>query len=127
MLTVTVRGLGMSFGPYFRFYDEHLLKSTGTSKIGLIGSMQGFLILSLSVIIGRLVDAKFHRWIVIFGGLFTTLGHLCLSFTSGQGKEDQGNFALIFVTQGLIAGLGMACFFVLSSQLAVKVKGNPGR
>ena len=112
----------MSYGPYFRYYDEHLLIGTGASKIGLIGSTQGFLVLSLSVIIGRLVDAKFHTWIAVAGGVFTFLGHLCLSFTSGQGREGEGSLGLIFLTQGFIAGLGMACYFVPSSQLAVQVR-----
>lgn len=116
----------MSFGPYFRYYHEHLLSQAGAWKIGLIGSIQAFLILALSFIIGRLLDARLHRYIASLGCILTTVGHLGLSFTSGQGLRDEGRFGLIFLTQGIIAGLGMACFFVHSSQLAVEVRHRRG-
>lgn len=110
----------MSFGPYFRYYDEYLLPNAGDWKIGLIGSVQAFLVLSLSFIIGRFIDAQLHRYVVLVGGVLTTLGHLCLSLTSDQGLEGEGNYGLIFLTQGIVGGLGEACYFVFSSQLAVQ-------
>ncbi len=119
-LLIWNRGLIMSFGPYFRYYDEYLLPNAGDSRIGLIGSVQAFLVLSLSFIIGRLIDAQLHRYVVIVGGCLTTLGHFCLSFTSHQGLEGQGIYGLIFLTQGIMGGIGEACYFVFSSQLAVQ-------
>lgn len=113
------RGLIMSFGPYFRYYDEHLLPSTGDCKIGIIGSIQAFLVLSSSLFVGRLLDAQLHRYLAIAGGVLTVLGHICLSFTSHQGLDGQGNYGQILLTQGFIGGLGEACYFVYSSQLAV--------
>ncbi len=114
------RGLILSFGPYFRYYDDYLLPGAGDWKIGMIGSVQAFLVLSLSFIIGRLIDAQLHRYVIVVGGVLTTLGHLCLSFSSHQGLEGQGNYALIFLTQGIVGGLGEACYFVYSSQVAVE-------
>lgn len=114
------RGLIMSFGPYFRHYDEHLLPQAGDSAVGLIGSIQSFLVLALSFVVGRLLDSRLHRYVAGVGGILTTLGYLCLSFTSGRGLEGQGNYGLIVLTQGIVAGLGMSCYFVYSSQLVIQ-------
>ena len=56
----------------------------------------------------------------------TTLGYFCLSFAGGDGHDKQGNYGLIFLTQGLIAGVGMACYFMHSSYLSIQVSGIPG-
>ncbi len=56
------RGLIMSFGTFFRYYDENLLLAATDTTIGLIGGLQAFIVLLLSFIVGRLLDAKFHRY-----------------------------------------------------------------
>ena len=120
-MLICARGLIMSYGTFFRFYKEHLLLGASDSQVGILGSIPPFLVLSLSFIVGRLVDAQYHRWLLGVGGLLTPLAHFCLSFTGGQGRDGQGNFGLILLTQGLIAGIGMACFFMHSSYLAIQV------
>lgn len=114
------RGLIMSFGPYFRYYDEHLLPDADDAMLGIIGSLQAFLVLSFSIVVGRLLDARLHRYVAFAGAILTVLGHLLLSFTSQQGLYGQGNYGLILLTQGFIGGIGEACYFVYSSQLAVQ-------
>jgi MCP family monocarboxylic acid transporter-like MFS transporter 10 len=44
------------------------------------------------------------------------LGQFMLSVSVGGGGYGEGNYGLIWLTQGLITGLGMAFFFVTSSQ-----------
>lgn len=122
------RGLIMSFGTFFRYYDEYLLLGATDTTIGLIGGLQAFLALLLSFIVGRLLNAKFHRTVVGFGGLLTWLGYFCLSFSGVYGakgekkKKDQGSYGLIVLSQSIIAGAGMSCFFMHSSHCAIQVR-----
>ena len=109
----------MSFGSFFRYYDEHLLTHSNDPTLGLIGGMQASLVLFFSFLVGRLLDARLHRWVVGLGGILTTLGYFCLSLsTDGDG---QGNYGFVILTQGIVAGVGMSCFFQHSSHLAVQV------
>ena len=112
----------MSFGTFFRYYDEHLLPRATDTTIGLIGGVQAFIVLLLSFIVGRLLDAKLHRVVVGVGGILTWLGYFCLSFSSRQGPEYQGSYGLIILTQSLVAGVGMTCFFTHSSHCAIQVR-----
>ena len=112
----------MSFGTFFRYYDEHLLPQATDTTIGLIGGLQAFMVLLLSFIVGRLLDAKLHRYIVGVGGFLTWLGYFCLSFTTLQRPEGQGSYGFILLTQSLIAGIGMSCCFSHSSHCAIQVR-----
>ena len=118
------RGLIMSFGTFFRFYYHNLLPNANDSSLGIIGGTQAFLTLSLSFIMGRLLDAQLHKWIVGVGGCLTFLGVLCLSFSIHGGLDGKGDYGVIYFTQGIVMGTGMACFFMHSSQLAVQVSMN---
>ncbi len=116
------RGLIMSFGTFFRYYDENLLLAATDTTIGLIGGFQAFIVLLLSFIVGRLLDAKFHRVVVGIGGILTWLGHFSLSFNNLHGSQDQGSYGLIILTQSVVAGTGMSCFFTHSSHCAIQVR-----
>ena len=112
----------MSFGTFFKYYDEHLLLGATDTTIGLIGGVQAFIVLLLSFVVGRLLDAKFHRVIVGTGGLLTWLGYFCLSFNSLQGPQNQASYGLVILNQSIIAGVGMSCFFTHSSHCAIQVR-----
>ena len=114
----------MSFGAFFRYYDEHLLLDATDTAIGLIGGVQASTTLLLSFIIGRLLDAKFHRSVVAMGGFLTWLGYFCLSFTEcDTPKERRSCYGLILLYQSIVAGAGMSCFFMHSSHCAIQVSG----
>ena len=121
------RGLIMSFGTFFRYYDENLLLTATDTTIGLIGGFQAFIVLLLSFIVGRLLDAQFHRTVVGVGGILTWLGHFCLSFNNLHGAQDQGSYGLIILTQSVVAGTGMSCFFTHSSHCAIQVRKQPAK
>ncbi len=89
--------------------------------------MQTFLVLALSVIVGRLLDAQLHRAVVCTGGALTTLGFLALSFTGRQGHEGEGIYGLVLLTHGLVAGIGMSFFFTHSSHCVIQVRHYPIR
>lgn len=112
----------MSFGTFFKYYDEHLLLSATDTTIGLIGGLQAFMTLLLSFVVGRLLDAKFHRTVVGVGGFLTWLGYFCLSFNNLHGSKNQGSQGLIILTQSIIAGAGMSCLFMHSSHCAIQVR-----
>lgn len=116
-----LRGLIMSFGTFFRYYDERLLLGATDTAVGLIGGVQAFMVLLLSLIVGRLLDAKFHQFINGAGGLWTCLGYFSLG-CSMEGLEDEGRYGLIILTQSIIAGVGMSCFFSHSSHCAIQVR-----
>ncbi len=112
------RGLITTYGAFLPYYQDHLLPDTDDFLLSLIGSTQSFLVLLFSGIVGRLLDAGFHRSIAITGSSLLTVGTLTLSWTSGSGRQGEGNYGLIWLTSAFIAGLGEACFFVFSSQNA---------
>ncbi|KAI9875944.1 MAG: hypothetical protein M1830_007706 [Pleopsidium flavum] len=112
-------GLITAYGAFLPYYKEHLLPDTDDFLLSLVGSTQSFLVLLLSAIAGRLLDAGFHRSIAITGATLLTIGVLTLSWTSGSGGQGEGDYGLIWLTSGFIVGLGEACFFVFSSQNAV--------
>ena len=112
----------MSFGAFFRYYDEYLIKDGASdTTIGLIGGMQAFLVLGLSVVVGRLLDAQLHRYVTLAGATLMPLGYLGISFCVGEGQMGEGKYGLILLTQGFVAGMGMSCFFVHSSHVAIQV------
>lgn len=109
-------GLVNAYGTFSSFYMESLMPDVPIYLLNLIGSTESFVVLVLSFAVGRLLDAGFSRHLLGFGTVFVSLGMFMLSLSSGGGTRGEGKYALIWVTQGLTQGLGMACFFVASSQ-----------
>ena len=112
----------MSFGTFFRYYDENLLHGETDTAIGLIGGLQAFYTLLLSFVVGRLLDAKLHRTVVGVGGALTCLGYFCLSWSSLPGLKMVESYGLILATQSTIAAAGMSCLFMHSSHCAIQVR-----
>jgi len=78
--------------------------------------MPCFVVLVLSFIVGRLLDADHSRALMVTGTCLTTVGMFMLSVVNGDGGPGDGSYGLILLCQGVIQGFGMACFFVTSSQ-----------
>jgi MCP family monocarboxylic acid transporter-like MFS transporter 10 len=78
----------------------------------LIGSTQCFVVLFFSFVTGRLLDANHSRELLVAGWFIVSVGMFMLSICNGNGGLNQGNYGLTWLTQGLVTGLGMACFFV---------------
>lgn len=109
-------GLVNAYGTYSSYYMQELLPGQDILLLNLIGSTQSFVVLALSAVVGRFLDAGYIRTLLIIGTFFVSLGSFLLSIANGDGEYDQGNYGLIWLTQGFVSGLGMACFFVSSSQ-----------
>ncbi|KAF2717846.1 MFS general substrate transporter [Polychaeton citri CBS 116435] len=110
-------GLVNAYGTYASYYKQYLLPGRDLLLFNLVGSTQSFVVLILSAIVGRFLDAGYSRHLIVLGTVLVSLGTFLLSVVNGDGGYEQGNYILIWLTQGLISGLGMACFFVSSSQV----------
>ena len=117
MLIRTFRGLVNAYGTFQSYYQSHLLPDTSTALITLVGGTQSFFLLLPSFITGRFLDAGHHRALGSAGGILTTLGMFLLGISSGDGGRGEGKYWAIWLTQGLVVGLGMSCMFVYSSQV----------
>ncbi|KAG9718781.1 MFS general substrate transporter, partial [Aureobasidium melanogenum] len=106
------------FGTFASYYSESLFRGDDLLLSNLIGSTQCFFVLFFSFIVGRLLDANHSRELLLAGSVIITIGMFMLSICNGNGGLNQGNYGLTWLTQGLVTGLGMACFFVSSSQIA---------
>jgi MCP family monocarboxylic acid transporter-like MFS transporter 10 len=109
-------GLVNAYGTFSSYYKEDLLPGGDLLLLNLVGSTESFIVLINSWWIGRLLDSGHSRYIVFAGWILVSLGMFTLSLSSGDGGFAHGNYALIWLTQGFTTGLGMACFFVASSQ-----------
>ena len=105
-----------AYGTYASYYTPHLLPGTPITLLSLVGASSSSLVLLLSIVAGRLLDAGYRLRLLVTGTILTSLGTFLLSVVNGQGDYGEGNYGLIWLTQGFITGVGMACFFVSSSQ-----------
>lgn len=110
-------GLVNAYGTFASYYVAHSLAGEDQLVLNLIGSTQSFLVLLFSAPVGRLLDAGHFRWVIGTGCLLTPLGMFMLSITTPNSPTAEGNYGYIWATQGFVTGLGMACYFVSSSQV----------
>ncbi|KAF9701985.1 hypothetical protein EKO04_000517 [Ascochyta lentis] len=111
-------GLVNAYGTWSSYYVGHSLRTVDQLELNLIGGSQCFLVLLLSNPVGRLLDAGHFRKVIGFGTVFVPLGLFILSAVHPSSVEAIASFGPIWATQGLVVGLGMAPFFVSSSQVA---------
>ncbi|CAN9087848.1 unnamed protein product [Alternaria alternata] len=111
-------GLVNAYGTWSSYYVGHSLRGTDQLELNLIGSTQSFIVLLLSNVVGRLLDAGHSRKVIGCGTFLVPFGLFMLSVAHPSDIEALGNFGSIWATQGLVVGLGMGTFFVSSSQVA---------
>ena len=109
-------GLVNAYGTWSSYYVGHSLRGTDQLELNLIGSTQSFIVLLLSNVVGRLLDAGHSREVIGCGTFLVPFGLFMLSVAHPSDIEALGNFGSIWATQGLVVGLGMGTFFVSSSQ-----------
>lgn len=66
----------------------------------LVGSTQSFVVLILSAVVGRFLDAGWQRALITVGTVLVSLGSFLLSIVEGEGEYNQGNYGLTWLTQG---------------------------
>jgi MFS transporter, MCT family, solute carrier family 16 (monocarboxylic acid transporters), member 10 len=122
-------GLVNTYGTFASYYMETLLPGRDLLLLNLIGSTESFIVLFFSFIVGRLLDAGYYQWLTGAGWILVSLGMFALSqttkvLTQNAVAHTVGNYGLIWATQGFTTGLGMACFFVSSSQSEHTLRNN---
>lgn len=66
----------------------------------LIGATQSFVVLILSAVVGRFLDAGYQQTLIIVGTVLVSVGSFILSVVNGDGGFREGNYALTWLTQG---------------------------
>jgi len=84
--------------------------------------MQTFVVLGSSFVVGRLVDARYVRQVLIVGTVCVSLGLFSLSFVERKGREGDGRWGITLFVQGIVVGLGMGCFFVTRLVISICVE-----
>ncbi|KAH6675788.1 MFS monocarboxylate transporter-like protein [Halenospora varia] len=99
-------GLINTFGAFQTIYQEGILRNHTPSSISWIGSFQSFLLFFCGLLVGPLFDAGHvvplvyaGSFLIVFGMMMTSISYL---------------YWHIFLGQGLLVGLGCACFFIPS-------------
>jgi MFS family permease len=101
-----LRGIVNTFGAYHNFYQLDLLRSHSPSAIAWIGSIQGYLLLTVGALTGPIFDAGYSRSLLAVGSFLLVFG---LMMTSLVGQYYQA-----FLAQGVCFGIGAGMLFVPS-------------
>lgn len=110
-------GLVNAYGTFGSYYLQHLFVPTTAVKVNLIGALDCAIVLGLSGIVGRLLDAGFIRYCLGTGTVFVAAGMFMLGPINAGSGPGHGDYGLTVLAQGVITALGMSCFFVASSQI----------
>lgn len=103
---MTSRGLVNTFGVFQEYYATSGVFTASQSAIAWLGSIQGFLMLTIGVLCGRAVDAGYLRINLIAGIATTVFGMMMVSIC-----REYWQFVL---AQGVVAGLGSGAAFIPS-------------
>jgi len=109
-------GLVNAYGTFQSYYLQNLLPGKDLLYLNLVGSTESFMVLALSFVVGRFLDAGYYRYLTGVGAVLVTISMFVLSIVNGDGSYGSGDYGLIWLVQGFLLGLGMSCFFVASSQ-----------
>jgi len=91
---------------YQSFYETDLLRFHSPSEISWIGTVQGFILVVFSSIIGPIFDRGYFRSLIFVGSFLVVVGMFSTSFAN--------DYWQIFLAQGLCVGLGTGCLFLPS-------------
>ncbi|KAK0260375.1 hypothetical protein B0A54_01879 [Friedmanniomyces endolithicus] len=107
-----------AFGTYASYYKSVLLPRADNLLMNVVGGTECFVVLLLSFVVGRLVDAGHIGKVLFVGTILLGVGTFSLGAVNGDAGKGDGNYGAIWATQGFLTSLGMACHFVSSSQVA---------
>ena len=99
-------GVLNSFGVFEAYYAQHLIPSSSSSHLAWIGSMQAFLLFLVGVLMGPLLDAGYHREVLIGGTLLISFGMMMTSLCT--------KYWQLMLAQGIVVGLGYGFTFIPS-------------
>lgn len=97
------------FGVYEDFYQLEYIPHHTPSSIAWIGTVQGYLLITVGVISGPLYDLGYLRTMLICGCTLCVLALMMLSLAT--------KYYQIFLSQGVCLGLGSGLLYVPSLAL----------
>lgn len=100
-------GIVNSFGVFQTYYKTELLKTSSSSAISWIGSIQGALLMMGGIFVGPLYDAGHFRQLLIVGNFLIVLGMFMTSLCT--------EYWQVLLSQGVCVGLGCAVMFLPSA------------
>ncbi|KAJ5758182.1 uncharacterized protein N7511_006876 [Penicillium nucicola] len=100
------RGLVNTFGVFQSYYEDRLLSSYSSSSISWIGTVQGFLLLVVGVVVGPLFDRGYVSSLIAIGTFLVVFGLMMTSLST--------EYYQIFLAHGVAVGMGCACVFLPS-------------
>jgi len=101
-----IRGIVNTFGAYHNFYQLDLLRTHSPSAISWIGSIQGYLLLTVGVLTGPFFDAGYGRSLLAIGSFLVVLSLMMTSLVA--------QYYQTFLAQGVCFGIGAGMLFVPS-------------
>lgn len=104
---VATWGLVNTFGVYQTYYETELLRSSSSSSISWIGSVQACLLMLVGVVTGPLYDAGHFRQLLVSGLFLIVLGQFMTSLGTAYWH--------ILLAQGVCVGAGMGLAFLPST------------
>ncbi|KAI1652980.1 MFS general substrate transporter [Daldinia decipiens] len=102
-------GLTNSFGVYQTYYETDLLRSSTSSEISWIGSLQGALLNMGGLVSGPLFDAGHFRALIISGSALVVLGLFMTSLCK--------TYWQVLLAQGVAVGAGCGLLFLPSAAI----------
>ncbi|KAF3384848.1 Riboflavin transporter MCH5 [Penicillium rolfsii] len=99
-------GVVTTFGVYQSYYEDVLLPTYSASSISWIGTVQGFLLLTVGLVVGPIYDKGYLTSIIVAGTFLVVFGLMMTSLAT--------EYYQVFLAHGLTTGLGCACLFLPS-------------
>jgi MFS family permease len=103
---IIFRGVVNTFGIYQTYYQETLLPSHSASSISWIGTMQGFLLFIVGVIVGPIFDKGYLKSLIAVGSFLVVFGLMMTSLST--------TYYQVFLAHGVAVGIGCAFLYLPS-------------
>jgi MFS family permease len=103
---IACRGVVNTFGIYQSYYEETLLSSHSASSISWIGTMQGFLLFLVGVLVGPIFDKGYLKSLIATGLFLVVFGLMMTSLST--------RYWQVFLAHGVTVGIGCAFLFLPS-------------
>lgn len=95
-----------AFGVFQSYYQSVLIASHSSSSIAWIGTVQGFLLFLVGVIVGPIFDKGYLRSLVAIGSFLVVFGMMMTSLST--------EYYQLFLAHGVSVGVGCAFLFLPS-------------
>ncbi|KAL4780273.1 MFS general substrate transporter [Aspergillus varians] len=99
-------GIVNTFGVFQSHYEDSLLTEYSASSISWIGTVEGFLLFLVGVIVGPVLDKGYLKTLIAIGSFLVVFGLMMTSLST--------EYYQIFLAHGVVVGVGCAFLFLPS-------------